>query len=53
MVSGFAPAGAGPAMVLPADLSEAADLVRPVLENGGEPIAAIVLIEIEAQGVEG
>lgn len=52
-MSGLAPAGTGPALVLPAALSEAADLIRPVLVNGGEPTAAIVLVDIEAQGVEG
>lgn len=52
-MSGFASAGAGPALVLPDDLSEAADLARPVLTAGGEPTAAVILVEIEAQGVEG
>ena len=50
-MSCFAPAGTDAALVLPADLSEAADLTRPVLVAGGEPTAVVVLVEVEAQGV--
>jgi len=50
-MSGLAPAGTVPALVLPDALVEAADLVRPVLVAGGQPVAAIILVEIEAQGV--
>ena len=51
-MSCFAPAATEPALVLPAALSEAADLTRPVLIAGGQPVAAVVLIDIEVQGVE-
>lgn len=52
-MTALAPAGVDPAHVLPQEFSEAADLLRPVLEAGGEPQAAIILIDIEAQGVGG
>ncbi len=48
----FEPAGTGPALVLPAAVSEAVDLVRPALSAGTQPRAVVVLLEIEAQGVE-
>lgn len=50
-MSGFAPAGTEPALVLPAALAEAAELVRPVLVAGGEPAAVVILVDIDAQGV--
>jgi len=49
-VSFFGPAFTEAAFVVPADLSEAADLVRPVLIAGDAPTAVIILVEIEAQG---
>lgn len=51
-MSTFEPAGAGPALVLPAAFVEAVDLVRPVLTAGTQPRAVVVLVDIEAQGVE-
>lgn len=52
-MSGGAPAGATPALTLPDNLSEAATLLRPVLEAGTQPGAVVLLLDIEAQGVEG
>ncbi len=46
------PAGTSPALVLPAAFSEAVDLVRPVLTAGTQPGAVVILLDIEAQGVE-
>lgn len=51
-MNGGAPAGTAPALTLPADLSEAATLVRPVLVAGTQPGAVVVLLNVEAQGVE-
>lgn len=48
----LAPAGMGPAFVLPAEFSAALDLIRPVLDPGGPPVAVVILVQIEAQGVE-
>ncbi len=48
----LAPAGTPPAHVLPAAFSEAVDLVRPVFAPGPQPRAVVILLEIEAQGVE-
>lgn len=48
----LSPAGGSPAHTLPASAQEAADLARPVLAQGGPPVAVVVLVDIEAQGVD-
>lgn len=48
----LAPAQTGPTHTLPADLVEAVDAVRPVLVAGPQPGAAVILVDIEAQGVD-
>lgn len=48
----LAPAGTSPALVLPPEFAEAVDLARPILVAGPQPGAVIILLEIEAQGVE-
>lgn len=48
----FEPAGVSPAHTLPPEFVEAADLVRPVLTAGTQPGAVVILLDIEAQGVE-
>lgn len=47
-----APAGTAPAFTLPDALQEAADAVRPVLVAGAQPVAVVILVDIEAQGVD-
>jgi hypothetical protein len=51
-VNFLAPAFAGPTFTLPASAEEAVDAVRPVLVAGGQPVAAVILVDIEAQGVD-
>ncbi len=46
----FAPTLTLPALTIPDDASEAADLVRPVLVAGGEPPATVILIDVDARG---
>lgn len=46
------PAGTQPAHALPPEYVEAVDLLRPVLTPGTQPGAVVILLDIEAQGVE-
>ncbi len=50
MNDGFAPPGTEPPAVLPAAWALAALASRPVRVAGGQPVAAIVLVEIDARG---
>lgn len=50
-MSFLAPAGESPALTLPANAQQAVDAVRPVLVAGPQPRAAVILVDIEAQGV--
>lgn len=40
-----------PAMTMPATAAEAAPAPRPLLVRGGEPLAAVLLVEIDVQGL--
>jgi hypothetical protein len=48
----LAPPGTLPDHTLPDSAQEAADAVRPVLRAGGQPGAVVILVDIEAQGVD-
>lgn len=48
----LAPSGEVPPFTLPASAQQAADLQRPVLVAGRQPTAVVVLVDIEAQGVD-
>ena len=50
MSNAFAPPGIEPPAVLPAAWSLAVLAVRPVRTAGGQPIAALVLVEFEVRG---
>jgi hypothetical protein len=46
----FAPYATVPPASLPTDASEAAPAPRPLMQRGGEPRAAVLLVEIDVQG---
>jgi hypothetical protein len=50
-VNYLAPAATGPTHTLPEALQEAVDAVRPVLVAGDQPVAAVILVDVEAQGL--
>lgn len=52
MSEGFAPPAAEAPAVLPAGFELAALAARPVRTAGGQPVAAVVLVEIEQKGLE-
>lgn len=52
MSEAFAPAGVEAPAVLPAAFVLAALAARPMRQAGGEPAAAVVLVEIEQKGLE-
>jgi hypothetical protein len=51
-VDSFAPWAAEPWATLPAEQSDAAVAVRPVRIQGDQPLAAVLLVEVELIGLE-
>jgi hypothetical protein len=50
-VEAFAPYASLPLATLPDDVAEFAPAPRPLMQRGGEPRAAVVLVEIDVQGL--
>jgi len=50
-VEAFAPYASLPVATLPDDVAEFAPAPRPVMQRGAEPRAAVVLVEIDVQGL--
>jgi hypothetical protein len=51
-VESFGPWAAQPLATLPASLIKAAVAVRPLHEAGDEPVAVVLLLEIDTIGLE-
>jgi hypothetical protein len=47
----FAPYASTPVATLPDDVTEFAPAPRPLMQRGGEPRAAVLLVEIDVQGL--
>jgi hypothetical protein len=52
MTEGFAPPAVEAPAVLPGAFVLAALAARPMREAGNEPVAAVVLVELEQKGLE-
>lgn len=52
MTIGTEPAGTEPSAVIAAAVASAALAARPVRASGGQPKPAIVLVDVDAKGLE-